>query len=170
MIRVTESGMTFGPFEEQDLFRVEASPFVRRMNGIKACEFVYWNAQAGRLLFLEAKSSIPNPRKSPDEYRIYLVDILEKFDNSLQLLVAGVLRRTDELAGELGKGIAQTAWSRAAILFYLVIPDVPDEFLPGLTDTLRGIMSRQRTLWRADIFVINKRLARKKGLLAAPAK
>jgi hypothetical protein len=43
------------------------------MNGIKACEFVYWNAQAGRLLFLEAKSSIPNPRKSPDEYRIYLV-------------------------------------------------------------------------------------------------
>lgn len=166
MITVTESGMTFGPFDERNLFKVEDSPFVRRLNGIKACEFVCWNGVTNQLVFIEAKSSVPNPRTSPEQFESYFIEMLEKFDNALQMLVAGVLIRSEELSDQLEAGIAQVNWSQATILFYLVIPDVPNEFLPGLTDKLRQILHRQLGIWKAHAFVINRQQALKRQIVA----
>lgn len=167
MITVTESGMTFGPFDERSLFKVEDSPFVRRLNRIKACELAYWNGESNRLVFIEAKSSIPDPHKSPERFEAYFSDMLEKFDNALQMLVAGALIRSEELSDQLEAGIAQVNWSQATILFYLVIPEAPLEVLGSLTEKLRKVMHRQISVWRANAFVINRHLAYRKGIATA---
>lgn len=167
MIRVTESGMTFGPFDEACFFRVEASPVVRRLQGIKTCELVYWNAHRQQLVLLEAKSSIPKPSTCPEEYRVFFTDVLEKLDNALQLLLTGILGRNPLLARELGAGIASVDWPQAKVVFYLVVPDVPDPFLPSLTEKLRQVMHRQRRIWQANAFVINRQQAINKGLAEA---
>lgn len=169
MITVTESGMEFGPFDVDNLFYVEKSPYVANMRGIKACEFVLWVEQQGELIFIEAKSSVPNPTASPEKYKDYFIEMLEKFDNSLQLLAAGTKSRSKELAAELGAGIANLDWQNSQILFYLVIPKAPDQFLDGLTSKLRQSLDRQLKIWRAEAFVINERLARSKGLLRVAA-
>ena len=167
MITVRESGLEFGPFHEKDLFRVEKSPYVSRLQGIKACEFAWWREQESQLILIEAKSSVPNPQKSRDNYDKFFSDIFEKFDNSMQLLAVGNLKRTAALASELGDGISQVDWSKASIRLFLVIPQVPKEYLPPITDKLRKILCRQHKIWRADISVINENMARKHGLLAA---
>lgn len=167
MITVRESGLEFGPFDECDLFRVENSPYTSRLQGIKACEFAWWEKSKNRLLLVEAKSSIPNPENSRDKYDQFFSDIFEKFDNSMQLLAAGNLKRSKSLTSELGDGIAQVDWPKASIRFFLVIPQVPEESLPPMTDKLRKTLYRQCRIWRADVFVINENMARKQGLLAA---
>lgn len=166
MITVRESGLEFGPFDERDLFRVEKSPYVSRLQGIKACEFAWWKKTKHQLLLVEARSTIPNPKKSPVEYDKFFSDIFEKFDNSMQLLAVGNLKRTAALSSELGDGISQVDWSKASIRLFLVIPQVPKEYLPPITDKLREILCRQHKIWRAEVFVINETMARKKGLLA----
>ena len=165
MITLTESGIEFGPFEEQNLFRIEQSPWLSCLTGIKACEFVLWEKQKTELIFVEAKSSVPSSSKSAKEYDAYFIKIFEKFDNSLQLLASGAVGRPKELTAELGSGISNLDWEQTKILFYLVIPKVPDEFLQGLTDKLRLTLRRPLKLWSADAFVINERLAATKGLL-----
>lgn len=165
MITVAESGVVFGPFEEDNFFPVEKSRWLSRLEGIKACELVYWKPQKGKLYFIEAKSSIPSHRNSPSEYEAYFVELFEKFDNSLQLLVSGILGRPKELASELGSGVSSLDWEQAQICFYLVIPKVPDQYLPDLTEKLRKALSRQRKVWNATVFVINERLAFREGLL-----
>ncbi|WP_210398140.1 hypothetical protein [Motiliproteus sediminis] len=169
MITITESGVDFGPFEEESVFRVEKSPSVTSLKGIKTCEFAWWRNDGNQLAFIEAKSSIPNSRRSPDEFEEYFISMLEKFDNSLQVLLIGTQGRRDKLSAELGNEIAVLNWQQAQILFYLVIPAVPKEYLSPLTDKLRTTLSRQLTIWQANAFVINEQMAREKGLLVEAA-
>ncbi|MGR7921231.1 hypothetical protein ACU6RQ_09000 [Zobellella denitrificans] len=166
MITIQESGLTFGPFVPDSIFRVERSPCVARLSGIKACEFAWWSADDGKLIFIEAKSTIPSAKNSPQEYEQYFSDMLEKFDNSLQLLLAGGWIRHTDLAAELSKLIPDLDWQQAEILFYLVVPKAPREYLGALTDKLTQILGRQLKIWRARAFVINEQMARDKGLLA----
>tara|TARA_R110001583_G_scaffold9948_8_gene46412 strand:- start:332 stop:526 length:195 start_codon:yes stop_codon:yes gene_type:complete len=63
MITITESGMTFGPFDPDRVFRIEESAFLRGKQ-LKACEFV-WLTPQDSLLLIEAKSSVPNPHTFP---------------------------------------------------------------------------------------------------------
>lgn len=167
MITVTESGMTFGPFAEDNVFCVEKSPFVMRLNGIKSCEFALWLDEQNKLVFIEAKSSVPSARRSDKEYEQYFTDMLEKFDNSLQLLLAATHGQQAELAQELSVKIAGLNWQRAKIQFYLVIPTVPKENAQHLTEKLKQTLSRQLKIWKAHAFVINEQMARSKGLLAS---
>ncbi|MBO1520438.1 hypothetical protein [Oceanisphaera pacifica] len=169
MITITESGVTFGPFAQDTIFRVENSPCAARLGGIKACEFVWWSASNNKLVFIEARASVPNPQKSLSEYEQYFSDMLEKFDNSLQLLLAGTAPRHTELVRELGPSMANINWQQADIQFYLVIPRAPREFLNSLTDKLRQTLHRQLKIWRINIFVINEDMARSHGLLSKTA-
>lgn len=164
MITIVESGMTFGPFDPDRVFRIEESAFLRGKQ-LKVCEFV-WHTPQNNLLLIEAKSSVPNPRKSPKEYDEFFTGIFEKLDNSLQILVAGLLGRHNELTQEIGSLAAiNPLGAERKIMLYLVIPGIPDEYLPPFSDKLANILKRQSHIWRAEVRVINERLARKVGLV-----
>lgn len=169
MITIQESGLSFGPFMPDTIFRVEHSPCVARLSGIKACEFAWWSANDNKLIFIEAKSSVPNPQRNWQDYEQYFSDMLEKFDNSLQLLLAGNWARHTDLAAELNRLMPVLDWQQAEIIFYLVIPGAPRQFLSALTDKLAKTLERQLKIWRARAFVINEQMARDKGLLTEAA-
>ena len=76
MVTITESGVTFGPFAQDAVFRVESSPCADRLGGIKACEFVWWSADDSKLVFIEAKSTVPNPNKNLPVYEQYFTDMV----------------------------------------------------------------------------------------------
>lgn len=163
MITITESGMTFGPFDPDRVFRIEESAFLCSKS-LKVCEFV-WLTPQDNLMLIEAKSSVPNPRKSPQEYDEFFVKIFEKLDNSLQILAAGFLGRNNELTQEIGSLAAiNPLGPERRIMLYLVIPGIPDEHLPPFSDKMASILRRQSQIWRAEVRVINERLARKVGL------
>ncbi len=50
-------------------------------------------------------------------------------------------------------------------MLYLVIPEMPDEYLPPFSDKLASVLKRQGQIWRAEVKVINKRLAGTVGLV-----
>ena len=66
-----ESGMTFGPFSEAQVFRVEKSNSYKELGGsVKTVEF-FLRKNKDKLLFIEAKSSSPKPEgESFDPYAI----------------------------------------------------------------------------------------------------
>lgn len=166
MVTIEESGLVFGPFHPDHLFRVEDSAHVQQLQGIKSCEFIWWHETRQRLVFIEAKESIPDPQTSPDEYATFWQKIHDKFDNAMQLILLGALGRPATLRAELSETMQALPWEALKPVLYLVIPDAPDVFLVGLTDRLREQMQRQKRLWHADFFVINAGKARAKRLVA----
>lgn len=62
MVTIQESGMTFGPFQEDQIYWIEkASAYKSLGQGIKSVEFVY-KKNADKLFFIEAKSSCPKKK------------------------------------------------------------------------------------------------------------
>lgn len=53
-----ESGMTFGPFDDEKIFYIEKSKMLKHCQGIRPVEFVY-HKKKYVLMFIEAKSSSP---------------------------------------------------------------------------------------------------------------
>lgn len=84
-------------------------------------------------------------------------------------MLAGFCKRHGDLAAELSKLIPKLDWQQAEIIFYLVIPEVPLEYLAPFTDKLNKTLERQLKIWRAEAFVINEQMAKNKGLLAEAA-
>ncbi len=169
MITIEESGVTFGPFAADTLFHIEKSAHVQALSGIKVCEFIWWSAEQSKLVFVEAKSSVPNRAKSPEEYEKYFTEIWEKLENSLQILLAASVNRPTTLGNELVADMANINWRQADIRLYLVVPKAPMEYLDPLSDKLTGLFRRQLTIWNGSAKVINEALARKEGLLTSAA-
>jgi hypothetical protein len=92
---IRESGMCF---VADNAFHIEKSPqYTELGDSVKTVEFV--RAKGERLLFVEAKSSFPNPRnKRPNQakgnktgeeiFREEIADICDKFTHSLNLYSA----------------------------------------------------------------------------------
>ena len=77
MVRISESGMVFGEYAEENVFQIEKSKLHDKIgNGIKVVEFILIN-EPNKLNFIEAKSSSPQPRE----------DNMERFDCYLALII-----------------------------------------------------------------------------------
>lgn len=168
MITIIESGMTFGPFDPDRVYRIETSTVVKARlspSGIKVCEFV-WRSPGENVFLVEAKSTVPNKKTSPDAYNEFFTEIFEKFDNSLHIVAAGLSSRKPDLEREIRDVLSLNNLASAPkIYFYLVIPAIPDEFLPQFNDKLSIVLKRQCRIWNAEAKVLNERLARKQGLI-----
>lgn len=53
-----ESGMTFGPYSDDEFFYIEKSKMLKKCQGIKTVEFIF-HPKKSLLYFVEAKSSSP---------------------------------------------------------------------------------------------------------------
>ena len=63
MIKIQESEMSFGEFQEENLFHIEKSKIYKNLgDGIKTVEFILRYDEKS-IVFLEAKKSYPNVAK-----------------------------------------------------------------------------------------------------------
>ena len=166
MVSITESGVNFGDFSEEDLYKIEHSQgHLSLGEGFKMVEFTYLREQD--LFVLEAKSSIPKAESQPD-YDNFWDEIFEKFENALLLQIMGFLKRNPSVEQELPNNHKSIQWQTTIINLRLVIPKVPTQYLPPITDKFRQRLSKIKKLWNikdTNIFVLNEEKARAEGLL-----
>lgn len=165
MITIKESGVTFGHFDEKDIYKIENSAGHQGLgDGFKIVEFTYLRSNV--LFFIEAKSSIPKPESTSD-YEDFWQAILEKFENALLLELMGCLRRNQQVYNELADNHKNIDWEKVDIRIILVIRPVPKEYLVSITDVFRKRLKKILKLWSikyANIFVINEEQAIQQNL------
>ncbi|GGD70055.1 hypothetical protein [Lacimicrobium alkaliphilum] len=165
MIEIVESGMTFGPFQPQDLYQVEKSDFLPR--NVKSVEFIWITPEDKKLLFVEAKSSFSSPGNVND-FSKNLQNVYIKMLDSLILLSTSKIGRHADLHRDLPDKFHQIDWSRIDIHFRLVVPEFRKEWLGPITDALRREMKHFLSSFNIstlNLRVINREIASKEGLL-----
>ncbi len=89
---IVESGMTFGPYPDEDCFHIEKSAtYAEIQAGVRMAEFLLLRTAAGHpadLWIVEAKQSSPRPENRP-KFVDYIAEICDKLSNALALGVAG---------------------------------------------------------------------------------
>lgn len=169
---ITESGLEFGRFPEADCFHVEQSALCRGLGkGVKMVEFILVRASGGKssILFVEAKSSVPRAG-TEGAFEAYFAAIREKMANALTLFLAARLGRHGTAGDELPAGLRGVALGTASVVFLLVIPGAPDEWLPDIQNKLdRTMMALRRTfgITVTRAVVMNERVAREQQLVGA---
>lgn len=164
---IEESGMRFGPFMPGDIFPIETSTVYRQLGDTyKTVEFVCLKGEKEnrRLLFIEAKSSSPNPnnRESPAFDR-WIGDVAEKFRDSWQLFLAAKTGIRD--ASEVGTTIRETPLSQCRVLFVLVISNHELEWLPPVRDALAVQLRKLIGLWKIQVIALNREIALSRKLI-----
>ena len=105
-VTVVESGMSFGPYPDDDFFQVEQSALYARIRtGVQMAEFALIRRRPEKpvtIWLIEAKSSAPNPANphSAKDFQNYIAEIHQKMHNGLQVLFAAWLARHPEAQTE----------------------------------------------------------------------
>ena len=96
MVRINESGMIFGEYVEENVFRIEKSKLHDKIgNGVKVVEFILIN-EPNKLNFIEAKSSSPQPREdNMERFDEFIGEITDKFIHSFNLYYSGIMKRNN---------------------------------------------------------------------------
>ncbi len=169
---ITESEMNFGKFNEKDLFYIEKSQIYKKLgSGIKTVEFIL-RRNKNSLLFLEAKKSCPNvdnryeSKEKERKFEEYYAAITEKFIASLQIYLAAILDRFEDVS-EIGDGIQSASSIKDTQLkFILVVKNAKDTaWLAGPLAELKARLLQIRKIWDIRVIVLNEELARECGLI-----
>jgi hypothetical protein len=159
-------------FVSENVFHIEKSPQYARLRGsIRTVEFV--RAKGDRLLFVEAKSSFPNPNNlKPNVVKgnktgkeIFLeevADICDKFAHSLSLYSAISIGATDD-----GFPDDYEPSTKAALSFVLVIRGFEktwcDEIERALKERIRESVSITK-IWKPEVLVMNDETAARRNI------
>lgn len=164
MIMIRESGMDFGPFNENDIFEIEKSSLMSSMKSkIKSAEFIL--NKNSYLWIIEAKSSSPRP-DNKENFDNFIEEIHEKFANTFLIFNAAKIGRHD--ASEFPSSFKNINIKEVQYKFFLVIRGHKEEWLYPLQDAMQLVMYRlvkACNIARPAIFVINDTIAREKGLI-----
>ncbi len=167
---ITESEMTFGKFNEKDVFEIEKSNVYKKLinKGIKSCEFILKRKDA--LLFIEAKKSCPNYNnyQETDEktkkYHEFIDSIAEKFKHSLNIFSNVMLKRYEEKS--VPEEFFENDFAKIKIQFIVVVKNAELEWLSHYKDKIEQILRKDMIIWKIrDIVFINEEIARKKNLI-----
>ena len=136
MVTINESGMTFGPFAENQVYQIEKSEAYTHLGeGIKVVEFVY-KQNDDKLFFVEANSSSPKP--SGGDFKKYIEDISKKFVHSFDLwLSLNLKRRQDDISEE----ILDVQTSNQIFRFILVIKGHEKSWLPPVMEDQMSVLN-----------------------------
>ncbi len=161
MIEFEESHMKFG-FPEGNLYHIEKSPLMRRIEGFAVCECV---ARLGdKVCFIEAKSSSPRP-KGEVRFDGFVAEITKKFADSLSVYHAALARHDDEPVPE---GLRSLDVRTADYQLYLIVYGHHPEWLIPLSDALKSRLRNVLKVWNVRdvaVKVINEKMALQKGLI-----
>jgi hypothetical protein len=156
--RIIESGMEF---ITDNVFYIEKSQALMEVGkGIKSVEFV--RMVNDRLMFLEAKTTFPNPEKTGvNRFDEEVNDICKKFIHSITLYSSIVLGVHYE---ELSRTFV--AESKKTIWFVLVICNHELAWCRYIQTKIRGALPDYlQKIWNPQVFVINKKSAMKYNLV-----
>ncbi len=161
---IEESGMLFGDFDPENLYYIEHEKKYTeiKVKGVSSVEFILLRNE--KLIFVEAKSSAPNPsgEKGKERFEEFIGEIGKKFVDSL-----AIFERTWIEKG-LPEKIENAEIKECSLIFVLVINGFEKEWLVPVRDGLQGIISSFRTmciLWQPKVVVINEKQAERKGLI-----
>ena len=160
MITIKESGMTFGPFPEEQVYQIEkADAYTTLGESVKAVEFVFRQSKE-KIFFIEAKSSSPMPEG--EKFNTYIGDISDKFLHSFNLwLTLNLGRRKDEIS----ETILEVPTDTQVFRFILVINGHEETWLPPVRAAIERKMMAEIKIWRHEVIVINDQQARARGLI-----
>lgn len=165
MIKIKESGMTFGPFDDSYVFWVENSKLYQKVKQckVKTVEFILVNGH--KLRFIEAKSSAPKPTfDNTTKFDDFIDQIFLKFLHSINLYYAGILGRC-EASNDIPDKIKALDNRRISIKFVLVIKGHEIEWLSPIKEALTKKMVPISAIWNSDVAVINDDMALRYGLI-----
>ena len=177
MIIIQESGMSFGPFPEELVFRIEKSPTLLKLNkvaqsneGISIAEFLLFKSTNNKnyVSIIEAKTSSPHPTNR-DDFESYISQINEKLVNSLHLFISFYLNRHDTGYSELPIQFKSIPLENIAFELILVVKNSEDSWLRPVYDDLRAALKPIVKLWNISptaIKVFNEDMAREKQLVS----
>ena len=160
---IEESGMTFGDFDDTDLFYIEKSEYYQRMGqGVSTVEFILHRPK--KVLFVEAKSSSPAPGNDL-RFDAFIDEIAQKFIHSIEMYASHILRRTDRYE-EMPEKLRNIDWLQYRLIFILVINGHKAEWLSPITSALQQRLLAQTSIWDCDISVINDEMAREYNMIS----
>jgi len=165
---IEESGMTFGPFLEENCFCIEKSKAYHKLqSGMKMAEFLLIQPDKNRLLVVEAKSSSPNSTNNESvlQFRDFIIEITEKLFNALTFGLALCLERHADHKDEISRCFKDVAYDSVEIVLLLVINGHKKEWLVPLNDALQKNLKSTCKIWSLKVFVINEKTAQKYNLI-----
>lgn len=163
--------MNFGKFDEEALFHIENSKIYKDLgSGIKTVEFILkW--RKNEILFLEAKTTCPNSANKNEsmektqKFEEYYSEITEKFIDSLQVYLAAVMGRYQDLA-EIGAELRSAdSMKEIRLKFILVVKNAKGiTWLAGPLAELKARLLQVRKIWGVEVAVLNEELAKENKL------
>ena len=174
-VTIAESGMSFGPYPDDDCFQIEKSQLYARIKtGVHMAEFAVIRRRPAKpvtIFLIEAKSSAPNPGnlQSTKDFQNYIAEIHQKMHNGLQVLFSAWLARHPEAQAELPPGFHAVRFDALPIECVLVINGHQKAWLPPVQDALKrslGLVIKTLGLPANGISVINDVMAKKYGLIS----
>ena len=165
MVRISESGMVFGEYAEENVFQIEKSKLHDKIgNGIKVVEFILIN-EPNKLNFIEARSSSPQPREdNMERFDEFIGEITDKFIHSFNLYYSGIMKRNNGY-DEISNKFFDINNSEVKFKFILVIKNHKKEWLAPLSEALKRQLIVHNTIWKSEVIVINEDMAREYKLI-----
>lgn len=165
-ITITESGMEFGPFENETCFYIEKSRIYSELHySFRISEFLVFQKEHNRLLIVEAKSSSPNPGSSIERFEQFIDEISEKLNHAWNLTLSMLLRRHESFYDELPVAFKELDFASLNVVLLLVIKGHNSKWLPPLQEALQKSLKNFSRIWKTRVFVINDKLAKSYGLI-----
>lgn len=160
-----ESGMSF-EFDSDNLYRIEKSPIVTRLQSFKSCECVV--RSDNYLDIIEAKTNAPNPNVKENQQNIDLFykEIEQKFIDTL-IFTTGITakRHADETCP---LNISSVTLSSIKYRFYIILKNVETKYIPEQQSIFKKQLKHIAKAWDIDdycIKVLNEEEARKQQLI-----
>ena len=163
MIRVVESNMIF-EFEEKHIFKIENSNLHSSLgDGIKTVEFVV-SVKPDEILFVEAKSSSPQPKaENKERFDEFIDEISDKFIHSFNMYLTSVLKRN--LVDKIPDKLLNIELETAKFKFILIIKGHKIEWLQPLKDAFDRIMIDYNKIWKSSVIIMNDEIAKEFKLI-----
>lgn len=165
-----ESGMTFGPYDKNDVFRIEKSELYQKVfiHDLRTLEFVIWHNE--NLVFLEAKASTPDYRNTNEsdekkkKYKKFINSIAEKFEDSIDLYFSLITGR--QIDSDFSEKLLKLDYSKINIVLVVVIKNAYGESLIHYKDKLNTMLRVKMKVWNIkNILFIDEEKAQEKGFV-----
>ena len=170
MTTITESGLAFGPYADEQCFCIEKSQTYRQVQDkVHMAEFLLLQPRSNRpprILVVEAKSSSP---RTGDQTRFkqFIAEIQQKLLNGLTLGVASRLMRHQAAEAELPADFKALDLAIVEFRLVLIINGHKAAWLVDLQDALtRELHATVRTWGKMAVVVLNEEGARRHGLIS----
>ena len=148
---INESGMDF--ITENSFYIEKSAQYESVQENIRSVEFV--RVKDDKLIFVEAKTTFPNPENDNQRYDEEISEICEKFIHSINLYSSIEVGVADEGFPEDFKPN-----ENMSLVFLLVIKNHKPEWCRPINKKIMSVLpSYLKTIWKPSVFVINHKTA-----------